>query len=132
VSKHFISQAAEGDSETLRLFLKAGMDPNTKNRSGHTALMAASAGGQTEIAALLFDSGAAIEPKSKIGKTALMFAAENKNRAMLRFLLDYGADVNAKDEYEKEEDLEAVRLLLEAEADVKCGLYQGTHFLLGS
>src|SRR5689334_3668396 len=45
----FVKNAAEGDDELVKLFLDAGMDPNTTNKLGYTALIWASGQGRENV-----------------------------------------------------------------------------------
>ena len=51
--KVFLEQAKEGDLAVLELFLKGGMDLETRDSSGATALMYAALNGHVEAASLL-------------------------------------------------------------------------------
>ena len=59
----FVQKAREGDVGAIRLFLKAGMDPNVSDAKDNTALIVAAKKGHTEIVKLLLENGADIEGK---------------------------------------------------------------------
>ena len=100
----FIQRAEMGDEQAVRLFLDAGMDPNTNSwfigsggaGYGMTPLMAASMNGKTGIVKILLDRGADVNAKNQWGETALIFAARGGHTELAKTLLDRGADINAQ------------------------------------
>lgn len=103
-SKHeLLKRVEDSDLATVELFLAAGMDPDTKDREGATALMYAAANGDIDCVRLLLEHGADVNTKDKYGGTALNSAAgglvnrESGNHAdVIRLLVERGADVNAQ------------------------------------
>lgn len=146
----FGEQAKSDDAgalQVVQLFLKAGMNPNAKNREGQTALQLAAREGRVPIVKVLLDNGADVNPalpwaaahgqaealnllmgkrpSQAAVKTALRVAAGNGHTRIVEALLDSGADVNASDEDStplmaaaKAEYPETVRLLLSRGAEV--------------
>src|SRR5438445_10717276 len=53
-----IERAAKGDTQVVELMLAAGMDPNSQNKAGDTALMWAADRGHIDTVKVLLDSGA--------------------------------------------------------------------------
>jgi len=91
----FNSLRLEG-KEVIQLFLTAGMDVNSQDEDGNTALMMAvwfSYTEDVEIVRLLLDNGADLNVKDKDGWTALMSA---RHPVVAQFLIDQGADIHAK------------------------------------
>jgi ankyrin repeat protein len=93
----FIACVKKGDLLAVRLFLTAGMDPNTKNHEGHTALMWAVDSGRMEVLEMLLEAGARVDERNNRGVTALHWAVSRNNMAMLHRLRERGADVQAAD-----------------------------------
>jgi ankyrin repeat protein len=100
------------DTETVRLLLEAGLDPNAADLPGLTPLMmAAGWNGNLETVKLLLAKGAKVNAvsrpvmglptriaPSKFGNlTALLMAAPFGPPALIETLLDAGAEVNGKD-----------------------------------
>ena len=88
--------AALGSSESMRLLLDAGGDPNTANVFAATPLMWC-AGDAVKIR-LLLSKGAKVDARSKLGRTPLLIsAAYDGTTEAARLLIEKGADVNARD-----------------------------------
>src|SRR5258708_6495279 len=66
----FLDCVEKGDSDTTKLFLVAGMNPNAKSKAGQTALMLAAFGHLDTVKALL-NKGADVNAKDDFGETAL-------------------------------------------------------------
>jgi ankyrin repeat protein len=64
------SAAASGRADLVKLVLRAGADPNTRQQMGYTALHAAAAHDNVEMAEALLDAGADPSLKSDDGQTA--------------------------------------------------------------
>jgi ankyrin repeat protein len=146
----FAEQAASDDAgalQLIQLFLKAGMNPNAKNREGQTALQFAARAGRVPVVKVLLGNGADVNPALPwataygqaevvsllMGKRpsqaavniALQSAAREGHTRIVETLLDSGADVNANDEdftplmlAAKAKYPETVRLLLSRGAQV--------------
>lgn len=118
-----------GDTESVRLLLDAGADPNLRNESGATALMWAV--NDLQKARLLLDHGADVNARSEDSRTALLIAAgQFGSREVVKLLLDRGADIKAKSpglgvdmtaltEASRVGDETLIRLLIERGADIK-------------
>jgi len=96
-AEYFIPKVINNEIEWVKTFLKAGIDPNTKDNDGWTALMKAAENGHKEVVELLLKNGADVNAKDNDGWTALMKAAKNGHKEIVELLLKNGADVNAKD-----------------------------------
>ena len=99
---HFAGR--EGDVETARVMLDAGVDVNRRYRNKLTALMwAASYEDGVGIRAaesvidLLLKAGAEIDAADDRGRTALMMAAELDHAGVVDLLIRSGADPNLRD-----------------------------------
>jgi ankyrin repeat protein len=86
-----------GDKETIQRLLQTGIDVNSEDNSGATALMEAVRHGQTDTAQLLLDSGADMNASEVDGMTVLMSAASMGKSDIVKLLVDRGADIDEKD-----------------------------------
>jgi ankyrin repeat protein len=87
----FIQRAQQGDIQAVKVFLAAGMDPNTKDAKGNTALMYAVAENRTELIKVLLKAKANVNEKND-GQTALSWSAARGKLDAVHLLLDHGAD----------------------------------------
>ena len=100
-----LMQAAEkGKVAVVRKLLRQGVDVNTRNRHGRTALFHAATYGQKKVVQVLLAHGADVnipEEEGQIlaGRTPLMAATGHGHAAIVQALLDKGARVEAKDGY---------------------------------
>lgn len=94
--KNFFDRARKGDTETVGLFLKAGISPDAQDR-GYTPLLEAARKGYEEMAAALIGSGADLDAGDPYGVTALMFSLISGSVETARRLIEAGAEVNARD-----------------------------------
>jgi ankyrin repeat protein len=83
----------QGDPTVVRTLLKRGVDPNTRDGIGATALMHAAAFGSRESLRVLLDGGAGVNASSNGGGTALIWATADAEK--IRLLLERGADARA-------------------------------------
>src|SRR4030043_337340 len=91
----FLNEAKTGNEEIIKLFIKAGIDINAKDKNGITALGFASAHGNVELARLLIEKGADVNIKDNNGITALLYLAlHNGDLDVARLLIEKGANVN--------------------------------------
>lgn len=85
--------ATAGDVAKVKELLDKGVDPNSANRYGGTALSFACDKGQTEVVKLLLDRGA--NPNSKdtfYNFTAIGWAAQKGHGEIVKLLLDKGVE----------------------------------------
>jgi ankyrin repeat protein len=94
--KNFADSIIQGNIETVRLFLSAGMSAHEKN-DGLPPLLEASRRGHSEVALALIEAGADVNARDAYGVTAMMFAAICGSAEVIERLIDEGADVNAQD-----------------------------------
>ena len=123
-AQELIEAAYTGNINTVKSFLEAGVDVNTQNANGETALMKAAQNGQTEIVRLLLEKGADVNIVATYtgplpptghddkgfpifvdlrapdyeGYTALEKAAYGGYTEIVRLLVAAGANVNKKSE----------------------------------
>jgi ankyrin repeat protein len=70
----WVGQAGAGDRTAVAAFLAAGMDPNTRDGDGHSALMNAAAGGHVAVVRTLLDNRAEVDVTSRRGMAPLAAA----------------------------------------------------------
>ncbi len=119
--------AYEGNIETVRQALEAGMDVNSSNSDTKlTPLHMAAYNGHTSVVKLLIENDAAIDARDREGKTALTHACTGPFQETVALLLEAGADINAREATEGFTPLmmaaglgqmEVVKVLLRNDAD---------------
>ncbi len=125
---NFFFSIVQNQPEVVKLFLKAGMNPNTAQEE-KTVLLEACRRGYIEIGLALIEAGSDVNAKDRYGVTCLMFASITGSADLIQRLIDQGADVNAKDSYgrtaliealttENDLPLKAFQALIDAGADV--------------
>ena len=95
-----------------KLLLKEGIDINSKDREGKTALMliarTVNIGSfeekeflerQMELMQFMLENGVPVNAQDNEGKTALMYAIESKNKRIAEFILARGADATINDNF---------------------------------
>ncbi len=87
----FLEQAKESDLAVLELFLKGGMDLETRDRSGATALMYAALNGHVEATSLLVEEGAHVNAQDNLGRRALDYATVHPESGTFKILASAGA-----------------------------------------
>ena len=142
----FFEAITNNDLVAFKLFLEAGMDPNTTAQiaSNPSALMIAANHNRLEMAKMLIDKGANVNSKDKNGSTALMFAISyeaGRNTELIKLLLSKGADANVTNKEgstalmvaigsQTADSAEVVKLLLEKGADVNAKSTKGVTALM--
>ena len=86
--------AAAGDVEQVQQFLSRGVNVNSRDTLGQTALLHAAWWGHEGVANLLIKHGINVNAKSDLGFTALQWAINHGHKRIVRLLLDHGAEVN--------------------------------------
>lgn len=118
--------ALNGQITQVNSLLANGLDVNTLDEDGRTALMYASFNGVTEIVRKLIEKGAGINLADSSGRTALMMASSGPYPETVKLLLDHQADPNIVDKEEHftalmyaaaEGQLQVVKILLAYKAD---------------
>jgi ankyrin repeat protein len=86
--------ALYGDTESVRILLEQGADPNSRNKSLATPLIYGAY--NFDKARLMVEKGADVNAKSEAGMTSLLVAVSvHGNIATVRYLLEKGADAKA-------------------------------------
>ena len=90
-----VEAARTADADAVRDLLERGVDVDTAETDGTTALHWAAYKGDTETAQLLLQAGAEPEAANRYGVTPLALAAGRGNAPIVEALLDAGADPNS-------------------------------------
>ncbi|MGZ5050898.1 MAG: ankyrin repeat domain-containing protein [Methylobacter sp.] len=119
--------AKAGQTETLRVLLSKGHNPNQQDGRGWTPLMWASAEGHPPTVDLLLAHGADPNVENYLDRTALMYASRYGYISIVKALVEHGADVNHVREFREHPPLlaaaehdhqEVVSFLVEKGADI--------------
>lgn len=86
--------ARQGNLVIVQIILTAGVDINTRDQFGNTALNLAAEAGHVEIVRYLLDSGADIENLGGAQKTPLMNATFAGHTQVVELLLQHQARIN--------------------------------------
>ncbi len=99
----FFQTIAKGDAAHAVLFVEAGIDPTTMNRSQRTALWVATETRQLEVLKALLAAGVAPTGKNappvEAGKSIVFQAVDTGEAAYVRALVEAGADAKLANEY---------------------------------
>jgi len=105
LSKEFHRAAGEDEPEVLLALIEKGVDVNSRNPYGGTALMIAAKRGFSNIVKILLENGAdpnaVISPPTDPAQTytALHTAAQESNNEIIALLIKSGANVNVATGY---------------------------------
>ena len=119
--------ASNNDAAQVRQLLKAGANPNVRNKFDTTPLLEAAFHSNTETIGALLDAGADPNVAGADGQTPLMLVARGTNVAAAKMLLDKGANPRATESQRRQTALmwaaansqgPMTRLLVERGADV--------------
>ena len=100
LNAQLIEFAKKGDEARVLKALEQGANPNTRNRSGQTALYLFAQKGKAEAAAKLIEKGADVNLETLDKTTPLMAAAHGGYLAVAKLLVENGADIHRKDQIE--------------------------------
>ncbi len=85
---------ANDDAAAIEYLLGAGVNPETKNRSGQTPLVQAV--GRPQLLSLLLEKGARVNTLDKKGWSALHYAVERRCVESVELLLFFGVHINVR------------------------------------
>ena len=83
--------------QALNVLIQRGVNPNSPNNEGNTALMLAAIEGHDDATKALLNGRVNVDAKNPRGETALILAASNGKRDVVKALIKAGADVRATD-----------------------------------
>ncbi len=106
IGEKMIEAALVGDLRLVRQYLDEGIDPDSQDPEGHTALHQAAFSGHSEIVSKLIRVGANVDARTRgitetSGQTPLMSAAmtaRTESPSIISILLQAGSDPNVQDE----------------------------------
>lgn len=125
-SPSFFDAALNGLQTEVISAIEKGLNVNSKDEEGRTALMYAAFNGHTALMQKLLEKGASVDLRDANGRTALMLAASGPFPQSVKLLLDNKSDPNLVDGEEHfsalmfaaaEGQLEVVKILLKYKAD---------------
>ncbi|GBG89237.1 hypothetical protein CBR_g48945 [Chara braunii] len=96
-----ITGARYGDEEDVTTALAAGVNPNSVDGLGRTALHMASANGHTNIVRILIGRNADVNAKNEELNTPLHWAALNGHKGVVEVLMEANANPAALNRYER-------------------------------
>lgn len=110
--------------EAVKLLLRNGIDINSVDKYGYTALYMAIRKDNMMIAETLLDEGAGVNLQDNKGHSVIHMAFKKKNIPLVKTLLDADADVNLKDKHGRSylhyaKDNYTIRLLMDRKVDVR-------------
>ncbi|KAI9777862.1 MAG: hypothetical protein M1839_008539 [Geoglossum umbratile] len=91
--------ATTAGNNRLSRLLRAGAQPDSKDKDGQTPLLWAAQKGHEADVKLLLEKGAKPDSKDNYGQTLLSRAAQNGHEAVVKLLLEKGAQPDSKDNY---------------------------------
>jgi ankyrin repeat protein len=91
-----INAAKKGSNAKIKELIKNGVDINSKNEDGKTALMLACLNRYIVAVTTLLEAGADTNLRDRNNRTALMMSSTSK---IYDLLLEYGVDVNLQNNY---------------------------------
>ena len=118
--------ALDGNLEKVKEMINGGVNVNSPESDGQTALMLAAFNGHSDIVLFLLESGAAIDRRDLMGRTALLYASTGPFPETVKILLEKGAEPNIIDSNEHfsplmhaaaEGNLDVVKILIEYHAN---------------
>lgn len=98
--EQFFQAAGAGEIATIGQAIQQGINVDTPDPDGQTALMFAGFNGHTKVMRLLLEHGADVNHTSVLDRTALMVTASGPNLEAVELLLSEGAKVNMRDSHE--------------------------------
>ena len=85
--QEFMEAAAKGDADAVKAGLEQGLDVDTADAYGNTALMMACARAQTDVCKILLEAGARPDHKNKYGLGPRNWVSWAESDSAIRALL---------------------------------------------
>jgi len=114
-AEKFLQKVTEGDLESVKLFLEAGMDADSKNAEQSSGLILAAEFGFPEIVGLLLDHDANPNSRNVHGTTAIFESVESRERCFFNVGLD--SEKAPECNQSQFDFLSSVQKLLDADGD---------------
>jgi ankyrin repeat protein len=92
-----LTAAVNGDTRTVLLLAKHGINPNTADNEGRTPVWLAAWGGHTETVWALVECGADVNTADNTGRTPLSMTIKNEHPETVRTLVECGAEASTAD-----------------------------------
>ena len=93
-----LRRASQGDGSAVRLLLRAGVSPQTRDEWDRTALHRAAWSHDLETLRFLVEAGADVNARDRQGRTPLAVAASHAVPGQVELLGEHGAELEARDE----------------------------------
>lgn len=122
----FLAAAAKDDSVAVQKMLAQGIDIETRDANGRSALLLATHHNAIEVARVLIDAGANVNAMDNITDSPYLYAGAEGRLEILRMTLAHGADLASVNRYggtalipaAHHGHIETVRELLKTEIDI--------------
>lgn len=122
----FMTAAAENDSVTVQKLLAQGVDTESRDANGRSALLLATHQNAIDVARILIDTGANVNAMDNISDSPFLYAGAEGRLEILRMTLAHGADLTSVNRYggtalipaAHHGHVETVRELLKTEIDI--------------
>jgi len=121
-----LAAAAQNQSEIVQQLLAAGVDIETRDTQGRTALLLASHHNAVEAARILIEAGADVNAMDNISDSPYLYTGAEGRLEILRMTLEHGADLASVNRYggtalipaAHHGHVETVRTLLQTTTDI--------------
>jgi ankyrin repeat protein len=122
----FLSAAAAGDAASVQNLLTQGIDIETRDANGRSALLLATHHNTIDVARILIDAGADVNAMDNISDSPFLYAGAEGRLEILRMTLARGADLASVNRYggsalipaAHHGHIETVRELLDTEINI--------------
>ena len=98
-SEELLAAAAAGDAARVRELLRLGVDIESRDARGRSALLLATHNGAVEAARVLIEAGADVNAKDDISDSPYLYAGAEGPLEILRMTLENGADLESVNRY---------------------------------
>lgn len=92
MNKLFFQAVQDGDHSEIKKLLKQGININSQDKQGRTALMSATYANDVETARVLIENGADVNIQDNIKNSPFLYAGAEGFLEILKFTIDAGAD----------------------------------------